>query len=326
MTRRWICYGVVFSLWIAGLIAQPAYARSYDNRFARHIGRFMMGVFLENTGDIDAALQAYKQVLADDQSAVAVHLHIATSLIRKNDIAGAIRELRLITRLDPDAVEPHAILALLFFSQDNIADATLSYENALKNASKIEPRNADIYKNLGLIYLKQRKFKEAEQAYRSALSIDDKDIQALFLLATAYYEQKDVEGAERELKKALQINAEYEEVLNFLGYLYVEGNKNFDEAGRMIEKAVDLNPQNGAYVDSLGWLYFKQGKLADAVRELERASVLLEDPIIFDHLGDAYMKMGDSAKARMNWEKSLKFNADQDAVRAKIKVLPATGM
>jgi len=89
----------------------------------------------------------------------------------------------------------------------------------------------------------------------------------------------------------------------------------------MIRKALGIEPDNGAYIDSLGWLYFKQGRFQEAIKELERASILFKDPVIFDHLGDAYLKTGDTEKAKANWQKSLDLDPVQDKVKKKIEGL-----
>ena len=89
----------------------------------------------------------------------------------------------------------------------------------------------------------------------------------------------------------------------------------------MIKKALSIQPDNGAYVDSLGWLYFKQGKIQEALKELERAGSLMEDPVIYDHLGDVYFKTGDNANAKLSWQKSLKLDPKQDKIKEKIEQL-----
>ena len=89
----------------------------------------------------------------------------------------------------------------------------------------------------------------------------------------------------------------------------------------MIKKAVELDPDNGAYIDSLGWLYFKQAKYQEALKELEKASTLLDDPVIFDHLGEVYLKIQEFEKARQAWQQSLKLDPNQDKVKKKIEAL-----
>ena len=61
----------------------------------------------------------------------------------------------------------------------------------------------------------------------------------------------------------------------------------------LIQKALKKSPSNGAYLDSLGWAYFKQGKLNDALKQLEKAVSYLPDSVeIQDHLGEVYLKKG----------------------------------
>ncbi len=138
-------------------------------------------------------------------------------------------------------------------------------------------------------------------------------------MANIYDTLNEDKFAEAELKKAIELNPQYPEALNYLGYMYVEQSRNLSEAESMIKKALSIDPDNGAYVDSLGWLYFKKGRIQEALKELEKAATLLEDPEIYSHLGDVYFKMGDVDKAKHNWEKSLTMNPQQEKIKDKIK-------
>jgi len=156
-------------------------------------------------------------------------------------------------------------LALLYSAENKTAQAALEYEFALKNASRLDPKNIDIYKSLGAVYLQQKKIKEAEEAYRLILNLSPGDAQAHFYLANVYEQTNNKEKAEAQLKEALKLKPDYPEALNYLGYLYVEEGKNLEQAEAMIKKALEVEPNNGAYVDSLGWLHFKRGKYQDVI-------------------------------------------------------------
>ena len=106
--------------------------------------------------------------------------------------------------------------------------------------------------------------------------------------------------------------------MNFLGYIYVEKNKDLRRAEAMIKKAVEIEPDNGAYIDSLGWCYYKLGAYKDALEQLKRAAALIEDPVVLDHLGDTYLLLKDNANAQESWQKSLRLNPLQEKVKEKI--------
>ena len=69
-------------------------------------------------------------------------------------------------------------------------------------------------------------------------------------------------------------------------------------------------------MDSLGWAYFKKGLYASAIGEFSDCLVKLpENPAVIYHLGMAYYKNGDSAKARVELEKAL--SLDENFTKAE---------
>ena len=80
----------------------------------------------------------------------------------------------------------------------------------------------------------------------------------------------------------------------------------------MIVKAVKQRPNDGYIIDSLGWAYYQIGKYEEAVEQLEKASQLLSDVIIIDHLGDALFYTDRKIEALFQWERALKFNPSQE--------------
>lgn len=310
----------------AALVLLSARAHGQDKREAFALSHYIMGAMYDSQGDSEAAIKEYKHALRADYKNTAIHLNLALSYIKSSQIQKAIDQLDIASKLDPEAVEPHAILALLYSWQEKPKEANYEYEIALKNASKLQPANIDIYKNLGILYLHQKKLDAAKDTFRLIIEFSPQDAEAHFYLGNVYDGLKDRKQAEREFKKAIELKPDYHEALNYLGYMYVEDGRNLDEAGELIIRALEIEPENGAYIDSLGWFYFKQGKYGQALKELERASQLLEDPVIFDHLGDAYYKIGDAEKAKINWENSLRLDPGQDKVKEKLQGLEEGGL
>jgi len=117
----------------------------------------------------------------------------------------------------------------------------------------------------------------------------------------------------------ISIDPAHAESYNYVGYMYVEKGQNLEEAVKLIAKALDLEPENGYFIDSLGWAYYQQGKYGDALRELKRAvERAKDDPVILEHLGDAYMKNGLDSEAVVVWERALKLDPAADGVKKKL--------
>ena len=132
------------------------------------------------------------------------------------------------------------------------------------------------------------------------------DWRLLYLRAVALEQGGRWAEAERDLQAALKVNPDEPELLNFLGYSWIDRNQRLPEALAMVEKAVAARPQSGAMLDSLGWAYFRLGDYKTAIEKLE-AAVELEpgDPDINGHLGDAYWKAGRTIEARFQWQRVL---------------------
>lgn len=314
----------VLVLWLSALLlCICGTARAGDRKTKATVSHFIMAGVYERLGRVDEAIDEYKKALSSDPANAAIHSGLASAYLKKNDVAKAIEELNLAVKYEPGSVEPHAVLALLYFSQDKLTEAGKEYEAALENASRLEPENAAIYKRLGLLYLQQKNYAAAEKTYRLLLELSAEDAESRFFLSNVLDEQKRREEAVEQLKKVIESDPAYHQALNYLGYVYVEDNRNLAEAEELIKRALAIEPDNGAYIDSLGWLFFKKGKYKEALAQLTRAASLLEDPVIFDHLGDVYQKLKDTEKARQSWEKSLSISPEQPAVRKKLEALPA---
>ena len=110
------------------------------------------------------------------------------------------------------------------------------------------------------------------------------------------------------------------DVINFLGYYIADKNMKLDEAEDLVERALELDPENGYYLDSLGWVYYRQGNGEDAVDYIERALLNMpsDDAILRDHLGDAYLMVGDSDRAVQQWRRARRLDPELEGVVEKI--------
>jgi len=183
---------------------------------------------------------------------------------------------------------------------------------------------------LGNILRARKRYAEAADTYTQALKLvpnpDKRHWSIFYSRGTCYERLKNWPGAEADLQKALQLFPDQPLALNYLGYSWVDQNRNLKQGMALIEKAVALKPDDGYIVDSLGWAHFKLGNYAESVRFLERAVELKpEDPVLNDHLGDALWRVGREREARFQWDQALTLDPEPDEVE-KIKKKLAEGM
>jgi tetratricopeptide (TPR) repeat protein len=207
-------------------------------------------------------------------------------------------------------------------------------EEAVKHLEALmqkRPDDVEVITALGNVLRARKRYAEAAEVYTKAvekIGEPNKSNWTLFYFrGTAYERAKQWPKAEADLKKALELVPDNQpngksQVLNYLGYSWVDMGINIDEAFKLLQRAVDLNPRDGMIIDSLGWGYYRLGRYDDAVRELEKAVELKPgDPVINDHLGDAYWKVGRKLEARFQWQHAKDSNPEpEDLEKIKVKL------
>src|SRR5205807_195989 len=141
------------------------------------------------------------------------------------------------------------------------------------------------------------------------------DTAVTFELGAAFDKQKKFADAEAAFRQLLARDPENAAALNYLGYMLAERGERLDESVTFVKKALQLEPENGSFLDSLGWAYYKSDKLELAEENLKRAAdQLATNSVIQDHYGDVLFKRGRIDEAISAWTRALA--GDRDAIDA----------
>ncbi|SDO83571.1 TPR repeat-containing protein [Filomicrobium insigne] len=217
--------------------------------------------------------------------------------------------------------------ALNLNSLDKVDEAKVLLEKvATKN-----PKDIRALDTLGNIMRARKRYDEAVVYYTRVIDLlgsdlEQKDWVHFYSRGTCYERLKRWPEAEKDLQQALKLNPDQPLALNYLGYSWVDQNKNLKEGMKLIEKAVSLKPDDGYIVDSLGWAHYQLGNYSRAVGFLEQAVELRpEDPVLNDHLGDAYWRVGRHREARFQWDQAISLNPEPDDL-VKIKKKLSEGL
>ncbi|MFN3721965.1 MAG: tetratricopeptide repeat protein [Paracoccaceae bacterium] len=198
--------------------------------------------------------------------------------------------------------------------------------SALKALTESHPTLLMVHMAYGDALRRTEQFAQAAAAYDAAVALlpepTERHWGLFYSRAVAHERSGNWDKAEADFRKALDLNPDQPQVLNYLGYSFVDRGENLGEALEMIERAVAARPDAGYIIDSLAWAYFRLGRYADALPQMERASVLEPvDPVVTDHLGDVYWAVGRQLEARFQWRRALSFDPkEEDAARIRRKL------
>jgi tetratricopeptide (TPR) repeat protein len=200
-----------------------------------------------------------------------------------------------------------------------LSDQTEAAIARARHATELAPDTVAAYLLLGRIYQEDKQFKEAAAVWTEVLSRFPYEIGPALELAYCREQLGDVDGALEVVREAKAREPDNPTVLNFMGYLLADHNRNLEEARVLIGRALEQEPANGAFVDSMGWVYYRMGMLTDARHELERAVRLTGgDPVVQEHLGDVYKELRLIELAKEAYRKSLVGDRSNARVRTKL--------
>ena len=251
----------------------------------------------QRTNQIDQAKAAftkaaenYEQSLVINPDRAGPYLHLAEILLGplKED-ERAVKILTEARQRFPGAPEIVYYLAIAQREAKRPEQAVATFEEALHEAELegAEIANARFYFDYGATAEQAGLYEKAADLFRKSIAADPSN------------------GAD---------------AYNYLAYMWTEQNQHLDEAQEMVKLALQLDPDNGAYIDTLGWLEFRQGKFDQAVSDLLRAAQKMkrDDPVVFEHLGDTYLKLNKVAQALNAWQKALVLDPQNKKLSDKI--------
>jgi len=279
--------------------AQPDYTLLYARMAIAlrpdHIDALLLSAqLLEDLDRFDLATDVYDGVPRDNPSYTAAELGRADALRRSGRDDAAIEVLKQLAESHGDVPLVQVTFGDTLRGLERYQEAIAPYSKAIELIGTPEERHWVIFFARGISYERTQQFDKADA----------------------------------DFQEALKLKPEQPQVLNYLGYSYLQRNMKLADALKMIERAVALRPDSGYIVDSLGWALYRLGRYDEAVKNMEHAVELMPvDPVVNDHLGDVYWAAGRHREAEFQWHRALSFitdtsdsEADPARIRRKLEV------
>jgi eukaryotic-like serine/threonine-protein kinase len=143
----------------------------------------------------------------------------------------------------------------------------------LTAALAARPASAAAHSGLGNALLAQRKFTEAEEEFRSAVTLMPDSVPYRVNLANALYAQRKPIEAEVQARKALALDPKVSEAHNALGSALYD-QRQYAKAETEFRAGLDLQPKNATARANLANALNLQGKPAEAEIEARKALAL----------------------------------------------------
>jgi len=175
-------------------------------------------------------------------------------------------------------------------SYSDLNSYKIAEDNFIKAISS-DQGDADIWFNMGRLYLYGNEYVKAKDAFKNAIKFRKGFIEAYSLLAKTYLEDGDKNGALNVLLKANETIPNNEVIMNNTALIYILLG-DLEQAKRMSEIIIKKNPKFVPAYNTLGNVYYLKGRYEYArfiyIKALDEG---LENGSIYSNLGVVTIKL-----------------------------------
>lgn len=262
---------------------------------------------LLNEGKIDAAIK----VLLAAQTApgdAQVNYLLGLAYYRKSDYARAIQHLSsAIASSSGESKEYRQGVQMLGLSHYMLGHAAEAVPY-LEQLNRWTPEGLEITYALGVSYVQIREADKARAAFARMFKVAPDSASAYLINAQMMMRQQMEELAEKELRKALELDPQLPQANFLLGELAIY-HAQIDRGVELLRKEIAVNPAFGMAYYMLGEAYTRQLKWDEAIPPLQKSIWLnpyFSGPYIV--LGKVYLKKSDLANAETMLRRAIQMD------------------
>lgn len=209
--------------------------------------------------------------MSNENDDIPARIVLVSRYISEKNWSGAIRELQVGLRLNPENPTYHKLLGISYHSLKRFDEAAKEFQVVLQ----LKPEGEDdVHNLLATTYFYQGHLDKAIDEYKIGLNANPSDSNARFLLARSYHKQGYLQEALNEYRTLLQNNPSQAEQIHFsMGVLYSEQGE-LDKAIQEFQESLKINPNDGESHFRLGKCYEQQGRKDLAAHEFQAAAKL----------------------------------------------------
>ena len=277
-----------------------------------------LGFAYQELGDYDKAIATFDEAHKLSPADATVTAYLAQANLTAKKYGAVIELTRKARAQNPDEIRFARLEAQALKSSGKADEAVSLLQDFAKRQDKPES-----YIALAQMYSDTKRGSEAVKVLQDAQTKFPDDTTIGFELGAVFDKQKKFADAEAAFRQVLQKEPDNAPAMNYIGYMLAERGERLTESVDLLKKALAIEPDNGSYLDSLGWAYYKSDKLPLALDNLQRAADQLKsNSVIQDHYGDVLYRLSRFDEAIAAWQKALggdNDTIDRPAIDRKIK-------
>jgi tetratricopeptide (TPR) repeat protein len=265
---------------------------------------------------IEVLQGAYTRAAASVPNSAQPMVALVRAYARANQPERAVSFLQDVLKKNPDNAEALVLLG----SVQMLTKAPDQAEASFKAAIERQPKSATGYRALANFHIQQRNLPEALKVLRAGLKEQPKSATLRMSLAGALEMNGEYDAAIGEYETMLEDQPSSMIIANNLASLLTDHRSDaasLDRASSLIGSLQKSPiPQ---FKDTIGWVRYRRGEYKASTALLEQAVAELPNvAMIRYHLGMSYLALGDTAKAREQFEHANRLGVNDKGLREKV--------
>ncbi|HEX2524090.1 MAG TPA: tetratricopeptide repeat protein, partial [Terriglobia bacterium] len=245
--------------------ARQAYLEALRLRPGRIDALSNLGSVYAQTGQFDAAVRSYQQVLKSDSKLHVVRLHLAIAYVQLQQWPEAERELSAVLTAQPDNLQARHLLGISQLKQNKLNDGIAE----LETVQRAQPKNLPAAYTLVSSYIKIGQPEKAQPLVEGTLRHLD-TAEAHLLTGSYEMAKRRYQRALEEFRRAETLNPSLLGLYSEFGHAYAMiGNRVL--AMQMFEKQLQRSPGDPNATAFLAWYYREDGRVDEATNLLQTA-------------------------------------------------------
>jgi len=273
----------------------------------------------------------------DFRDTLSTHYNLGRNYLYKKQYAKAEEEFKKSLSVDPNFQFGLYFLAKTYQEQNRIEEAIQCLKRIISNSSDVfpltyilltnlyiekgEPESAEkilqsaliiknevseIHSGLGFIHEKRGDMEKAEKEYLKALELNPLEFSAISRIFSLYISQDRPQEAEKVIQKAASLPDIPNNTLYDWGVMCFQ-HKRFNLAEKIFKDLLQKTPKNPNVMVNLGFCYASQGRLEEAKSMLEKATKEMPDNYkVLYNLATLYANTGEPEQALKYYKRALK--------------------
>ncbi len=254
---------------------------------------FTQSQFYQKKGDVDKAIESLKMAIEADPEAMYLKRELAQLYWQRKEDEAANAIVTDLMLKNPDNIENLILYARIKHGLNELDEAKSAYEKVIAK----DPAQKAICMLLGGLYMDEGNPDFAIQVYQKMIKQFPNDFAGYYLVAQGYALKENPAEAERNFRRALEMEPGLDEARYELIDLYKKfpsgkagKRENRKKILGLYQEMLTKNPENVRAAMELGIFYFQIGRQPEAERIFEALGERSKtDRRVFQHVVQFYM-------------------------------------